>query len=88
MLITLICTDTRGQKYLQSVFADIQIDVEWFTSLLKELNISYPISSNKENDVGLLTQSVNTVRLKNNPVKLTNNVLHDMYERIINKNEA
>ncbi|HNX14707.1 MAG TPA: phosphonoacetaldehyde reductase [Oscillospiraceae bacterium] len=77
------CADMRGKDYLQKVFEEIPINVEWFKALLKELGINNPTASEREKEIDILTQSVNPVRLKNNPVALSNGVLRNMYERII-----
>ena len=50
---------------------------------MTDLAMEYPVSTNKDADVNLLTESVNPVRLKNNPVALESKVLHEMYERIV-----
>lgn len=79
------CIDARGKNYLEKTLADIShlVDLEWFDCLLKELDIVNPVSDNKAEDIEVLAVSVNPVRLKNNPVELTYEVLKDMYERIV-----
>lgn len=79
------CTDARGNKYLEKTLADIShlVEPSWFDSLLKELDIVNPVSDNRTEDIEILAGSVNPVRLKNNPVELTYEVMKDMYERII-----
>jgi hypothetical protein len=42
-----------------------------------------PKSNNIEVELEALTKSVNPVRLKNNPVTLTDDVMHHIYERIL-----
>lgn len=79
------CIDGRGAEYLKHTLSDISeiASLEWFKQLMTDLEMEYPTSENKEADVNLLTESVNPVRLKNNPVALESNVLHEMYERIV-----
>lgn len=77
------CVDSRGEKYLKSVFEKIPIDVDWFEELMKELDMPAPVSQNRDKDIEILTSSVNPVRLKNNPIALSTAALHEMYERII-----
>jgi len=79
------CIDGRGAEYLKHTLSDISeiASLEWFKQLMTDLEMEYPASENKEADVNLLTESVNPVRLKNNPVALESNVLHEMYERIV-----
>lgn len=77
------CIDGRGKDYLQKVFAEIPIDLECFKALLQELGMENPVARDREKEIEVLTRSVNPIRLKNNPVALSREVLHDMYERII-----
>lgn len=79
------CIDPRGRDYLQSIFNEIEqyINETYFRKLLYEMDIAYPISENRVKDIELLTKSVNPVRLKNTPVALNSEVLHNMYERIV-----
>lgn len=79
------CIDARGEEHLKKVFDDISkiIDYDWFVSLLESLEIDSPKSENVNTDLEILVKSVNPTRLKNNPVELTETVLHDMYERIV-----
>ena len=59
------------------------IDIDNFRSLLQSLEITYPHSDNRLADLDLLTDSVNPVRLKNNPVPLDREAIYNIYERII-----
>ena len=79
------CIDVRGAEHLKHTLSDISeiAPFEWFKQLMIDLDMEYPTSENKEADVNLLTESVNPVRLKNNPVALESRVLHEMYERIV-----
>lgn len=78
-----VCSDSRGKAYLKETLADFPISLDWFLQLLSDLHIEYPVSSCKEQDLDILTRSVNPVRLKNNPVLLDESTLRTMYERII-----
>lgn len=80
---TFDCIDTRGQAYLENVFSEIPVDVNWFKSLMIELEMSNPVSVNRQSEIETLTQSVNPIRLKNNPVFLSKETLKNMYERIV-----
>lgn len=77
--------ELRGKEYLKCIFSDISqiVDLEWFCKLMESLEMSYPSSENREEDIKLLTASVNPIRLKNNPVALSSEVLQRMYERIV-----
>lgn len=79
------CIDSRGAEYLRNTLSDISemFSLDSFKQLMADLEMEYPTSENKEADVNLLTESVNPVRLKNNPVALESRVLHEMYERIV-----
>lgn len=79
------CIDTRGEDYLRKTLDGIQelIDPEYYNNLLDELAMEYPVSGNKPKEAELLAKSVNTDRLKNYPVSLTENDLRDMYGVII-----
>lgn len=55
-----------------------------FYSFVNELFESEPINFNRE-DVDVLTESVNTTRLKNNPIPLSTESIKDIYHNILNK---
>lgn len=77
------CVDSRGKEYLERTLSDITVTYDWFMDLMDKLGMEYPVSSNRESDIAELTVSVNPIRLKNNPVKLDENVLRSMYEVIV-----
>lgn len=79
------CIDSRGREYLYTTLTEINqyISVNEFRMLLNELEITYPVSDNKSEDIVMLAKSVNPIRLKNTPVKLSSEVLRTMYERIV-----
>jgi alcohol dehydrogenase class IV len=79
------CIDSRGEEYLKDIFNQIAaiIDLDYFKSMLEKLEMNYPKAINKDSELDILVQSVNPVRLKNNPVFLSTDVLKYMYERII-----
>lgn len=52
-------------------------------ALIRYLDITYPVSGNYETDIEALTNAVNPVRLKNNPVQFTTNELEGMYRTIV-----
>ncbi len=83
------CIDLRGSDYLKSTFDDIakslggktaQDGIKIFKNLLKELEIFGPKAT--QDELKVLTASVNVGRLKNNPVELDNNTLYKLYESI------
>ena len=86
------CIDERGAEHLKKVFSEIaetlgcentERAIRWFRELLDELEIGRPLSGDREKELNLLAASVNPVRLKNNPVALSGDILRKMYERIV-----
>ena len=88
-----LCIDKRGEDYLISIFHQIaksmnvttpQDAVLYFRKMMKEMSLANPVSTNKEQEVDILSHSVNPVRLKNNPVKLDEETIRCLYLDIIN----
>lgn len=79
------CIDKRGKEYLRRIFADIEevISLEQFGNMLEELQMSIPQAQNRPQELKVLAQSVNPIRLKNNPVELDEETLYGLYERIV-----
>jgi alcohol dehydrogenase class IV len=86
------CIDNRGSDYLKDIFSDIskalkcsnRVEaVEWFRDFLLELEVEKPTAGDREAELKLLTESVNPLRLKNNPVALDSVTLRNLYERIL-----
>lgn len=87
------CIDSRGSEYLNNVFKEIaqaigcsnpQDAVAKFFGLLFNLDMTNPISVHSEQEIDLLSQTVNPIRLKNNPVLLTTEAIHSIYQQILN----
>ncbi|MBR5934237.1 MAG: phosphonoacetaldehyde reductase [Treponema sp.] len=85
------CIDPRGESYLKNVFIELadamQSDsplaaAEKFIEIFNETGLSIPVVNN-DNDFELLKKSVNPVRLKNNPVKLTEDSIEKMYRSVL-----
>jgi alcohol dehydrogenase class IV len=83
------CIDKRGKSYLQGIFNEIaqtlggntvEEGIAVFEKLLADLQISAPKA--KQSDVELLVASVNTDRLKNNPVDVSKG-LKEIYQNIL-----
>lgn len=77
------CVDPRGEAYLRTTLSELPIDPDQFKEILQRLGIHCPESEDREREIALLTQSVNTTRLKNHPVSLTDDVIKGIYERIV-----
>ena len=87
------CVDSRGEKYLASMFkelsslfagdknASVDLAPTQFSSLMMELGLSAPEGITDE-QLDILVTSVNPVRLKNNPVMLDESAIRFLYEQI------
>ena len=87
-----LCIDKRGKDYLERIFHQIaqsmnvttpQDAILCFRKMMKEMSLANPVSTNKEQEVDILSHSVNPVRLKNNPVKLDESSIRNLYFDII-----
>lgn len=87
------CIDHRGKDHLSNVFENIakalghntaHEAILFIRSLLSTMELEYPKTINRNNDLETLTQSVNLTRLKNNPVSLDQETLRNLYESILN----
>lgn len=86
--------DEEGRKHLVCTFEDIvqamgyntvSEAVVYLFDLNKRLFGDVPVAMDNK-DVEILTESVNPTRLKNNPMKLTEQVLRDIYRVIVMNN--
>ena len=84
--------DPRGQEYLKGVFIDIakalgadtvESAIAHFRQMMSDLGLGNPISDKKVSDLAILVDSVNPVRMKNNPVCLTKPIIRQIYSDII-----
>ncbi len=87
------CIDDRGGVYLKQVFVNIaqeldclsvQDAIQKFRDILMELQIGGISSNDQENDIDILVKSVNPIRLKNNPVRLHESVIRNIYRQLLN----
>ena len=72
---------TNAKKYPNGKFvhlADKSMD-----KLIPQHSYCYIALNNKNEDFEILTQSVNPIRLKNNPIKLKESVIRELYKQII-----
>ena len=81
-----------GKDYLDQTLADIASalgaetsaeGIQYINDMLAEMEIQSPVSSDRESDLSILTESVNIDRLKNNPVLLDKESIYTLYGRII-----
>lgn len=79
------CIDIRGVQYFSDIMNQLSkmIDIDYFKDMMKKMEMFFPCANDKEKDLDILTQAVNPVRLKNNPVTLETEVLKNMYRRIL-----
>lgn len=85
------CVDQRGGEYVQKTLGEIAEvfspagavrAADKFKELLKELEIDCVVPE-QAGDLEKLVASVNPIRLKNNPVSLSEEVLRDLYRKIL-----
>lgn len=86
------CIDARGKEYLANIFNEIskvlmcensEQAISMFHHMMEEMDLKNPVAVNREDELKLLSTSVNPVRLKNNPVSLSITEIHSVYERIL-----
>ena len=90
------CVDSRGRDYLYGIFSTIANAMGCFTpeqairrfrQMMEEMKMANPVSDVLNNDLAILTSSVNSIRLKNNPVELDDTVIRGLYNKIVNDSE-
>lgn len=86
------CIDPRGQEYMLDIFNLIseslgisgpQEAILLFRKMMADMEMSSPVATDRKSQLELLAGSVNPVRLKNNPVLLSETVLFNLYNSII-----
>ena len=78
-----VWAEMADDEKLQETFQAFPVDLPWLCDLLRQLEMEKPVSSNREADLEILADSVNPLRLKNNPVAFSRDTLKAMYERIL-----
>ena len=86
------CIDSRGQEYLAGIFNEIanamgcQTPTEAivkFRQMIEEMELKCPVAQNREEELEILSTSVNPVRLKNNPILIESIVAKKLYSVIL-----
>ena len=86
------CIDSRGSAYLSEIFDLISKSmgctnpvkaIELFRQMMKEMELKNPVSENREEDLDVLSTSVNPVRLKISPVELIVDEIFSLYNVIL-----
>lgn len=86
------CIDSRGQEYLSSIFNDIAHSmgcdspknaIAAFREMMKEMEMKNPMAGTREEEIDVLSNSVNPVRMKNNPIFLPLGAIKELYNTMI-----
>nr|WP_302829027.1 phosphonoacetaldehyde reductase [uncultured Bacteroides sp.] len=86
------CVDTRGTEHLICIFNDIakamncdttQEAISKFKDMLSKLVLVNPVDNERNASIQILTNSINTTRLKNNPIVLDKNSVRLLYNIIV-----
>ena len=86
------CIDSRGQDHLSGIFALISKSmgcdrseqaIYEFRQMMKEMELKNPLARNREEEQKVLSSSVNPVRLKNNPIILSEVAIYALYSIIL-----
>lgn len=86
------CVDPRGREYLDGIFSEIAGAMGCktademcakFNSIFDSLELAIP--EHTDEDIKILSESVNPVRLKNNPVGLSADAIENLYKQILSK---
>lgn len=86
------CIDSRGQEYLADIFKKIARSmgcgnpmqaIAAFRQMMTEMEMKNPVAENRDTEIDVLSNSVNPVRLKNNPVTLNEDVIALLYSVIL-----
>ncbi len=86
------CIDPRGKEHLEFVFEWLgQImgcdspykGLMMFRTIMFSLEMPKPESKNRDVELDILAKSVNPERLRNNPVALEEETIHEIYNRIV-----
>lgn len=85
-------SDSRGSRYVEKTFYEIaeamgydkiRVAIAQFRQMMHDMELSYPKTTNKEEDLEVLVKSVNPVRLKNNPILIEESTAYSLYSHIL-----
>lgn len=86
------CIDRRGKEYLTGIFEDIakamgcdtpKQAIAMFREMMKDMELTNPVAGNRDDELKILSTSVNPVRLKNNPVDIKEEEAYKLYNVIV-----
>ena len=84
--------DRRGKEYLTGIFEDIsktmgcdtpEQAIAMFREMMKDMELTNPVAGSRDNELKVLSTSVNPVRLKNNPVGINEEEAYKLYNIIV-----
>lgn len=87
-----LCVDSRGQNEMASTFTDIAASlgfstpikaVNFIRTMLLTMDLSNPKAKDREQELTLLAKSVNPIRMKNNPVPISESTAYQLYNTIL-----
>ena len=90
------CRDPRGKEYLDDIFRQISLSmgckdvmdaIGRFRNILLKCRINMDDKELNEEQLSLLANSVNPIRLKNNPVQIMGNAIINLYKEIFGLKE-
>lgn len=85
-------SDSRGARYVEKTFNEIagamgydkiRVAIAQIRQMIHDMDLGNPKSYKRDEEIGLLVNSVNPVRLKNNPVPLSAQVISKLYNNIV-----
>ncbi len=86
------CIDSRGQEYLSGIFQNIANSMgvedpyvarDIFTCMISDMELQNPVGNNRNEELEILSTSVNPIRLKNNPIELSEETIRSLYDAIV-----
>lgn len=86
------CIDRRGREYLAEIFENIakamgcdtpKQAIAMFREMMKDMELTNPVAEYRDDELKILSTSVNPVRLKNNPVEINEGEAYKLYDIII-----
>lgn len=84
--------DRRGKEYLTGIFEDIsktmgcdtpEQAIAMIREMMKDMELTNPVAGSRDNELKVLSTSVNPVRLKNNPVGINEEEAYKLYNIIV-----
>ena len=86
------CIDPRGEEYLHNIFikianaigvADPEAAIAVLNKMMVEMILPQPLDTDRDLSIEILCQSVNPIRLKNNPIALDTDIIRSLYKQIV-----